>query len=73
MAATDSNRDTRSELTEDVFQSVVAQNGGGSLRMTIPSEIVDDLGIEEGDRLVYYGNQGDNEFSVGKVADVLSD
>jgi bifunctional DNA-binding transcriptional regulator/antitoxin component of YhaV-PrlF toxin-antitoxin module len=70
MAATKSG-DQDAELSKDVFQSVVVHNSGGSLRITVPSEIVDQLDIEPGDRLVYHGSEGDCKVSIGRVGDVV--
>ena len=67
MAATDSSDLDQPELSDDVFQSVIVQNGGGSLQVTIPSEITDDLEIEKGDRVAFRGSEGDDDVALQKV------
>lgn len=72
MAATDSNDVDHPELSDDVFQSVIVQNGGGSLQVTIPSEIVDDLEIEKGDQIAFHGSEGQEEVTFSRIDRLFS-
>lgn len=47
------------ELSDDVVACVKVQENDGTYHVSVPKDMVRELGLEKGDRVVFTGQQGD--------------
>ncbi len=68
---TRSTEPTEDGLSDDVVESVTAQEQGGSIMISIPADQVRDLGISKGDSVLIVGEEGDRSLRVGRADSVI--
>ena len=65
--------DTTGELNADLVQARKVQDGDGCLRVTIPKDGADDLGISAGDGVLFSGKEGDRALSLQPATSLFGD
>jgi len=53
-------------LSENVVESISVREQSGSYVISFPKDCADDLGIEEGENVLFIGERGDDVLEVGR-------